>query len=102
MQAPDEVEQTEEQVWEDAEPADQPRVRPVKQDRPPGHLPERRVVVIDEDADLDIKASQEPLVQQPKRGGVPAEEPAEPAEIGATLRDDVPKRRWRLFRKGGE
>jgi hypothetical protein len=61
------------------------------------------VVVIDEDADLDIKASQEPLVQQPQRGTSPSEPSAEPAEIGATLRDDdAPKRRWRLFRKGGE
>ena len=93
----------EEQIWDDAEGGEPPRVRPVRPDRLAGQHPERRVVVIDEDADLDIKASQEPLVQQPQRGTSPSEPSAEPAEIGATLRDDdAPKRRWRLFRKGGE
>jgi chromosome partitioning protein len=88
---------TDEELWE--EPDAEPRVRPARSTAPPGHLLERRVVVIDEDADIDIRASQEPLVQH----GVvsPAEEQA---EIGATLRDPNQgrKRRWRLFRRGGE
>jgi chromosome partitioning protein len=92
-----------EEIWDDEEAVEPPRVRPVKSDRPPGQHPERRIVVIDEDTDLDIEASQEPLVQHPQRGTSPADPPVEPAEIGATLRDDeAPKRRWRLFRKGGE
>jgi hypothetical protein len=61
------------------------------------------VVVIDDDDDLDIKASQETLVRTPQRGE-PDSEPDEhdEASIGATLREDGVKRRWRLFRKGGE
>ncbi len=90
-----------EEVWDEPEERDQPRVRAPHNLVPPGHLPERRVVVIDDDADLDIEASKEPLVQRPQKG-VPADD-QEVAEIGATLRDqDGGKRRWRLFRKGGE
>jgi hypothetical protein len=89
---------SEDELWE--EPDAEPRVRPARSSTSPGDLPERRVVVIDEDADIDIRASQEPLVQH---GGVltPSEQPA---EIGATLRDPNQgrKRRWRLFRKGGD
>ena len=60
-------------------------------------------MVIDDDADIDIEAAREPLVQTPQRGVPSAEEEADAAEIGATLRDeDGGKRRWRLFRKGGE
>jgi chromosome partitioning protein len=89
---------TDEELWD--EPEVEPRVRPVRTVTPPGQLPERRVVVIDEDADIDIRASQEPLVQHPG-ASLPAEEQA---EIGATLRDPNKrrKRRWRLFRKGGD
>jgi chromosome partitioning protein len=65
-----------------------PRVRPVRGD--PGHLPERRVVVIDEDADASEGRAAAP--------GTATEDET----IGATLHDDTPKRRWRLFRKGGE
>jgi len=57
--------------------------------RPAPGPPSRRVVVIDEDAPL----SRTPIERQPE-----AEDPA----IGATLHDDGQKRRWRLFRKGGE
>jgi hypothetical protein len=90
-----------EEIWDDAREAP-PRVRPVSAPARPRTSPERRVVVIDEDADIDIRAAQEPLVQIPQRGSPVA--PEEPPEIGATLRDDDPnaKRRWRLFRKGGE
>jgi chromosome partitioning protein len=89
---------SEDDLWE--EPDAEPRVRPARSSSPPGNLPERRVVVIDEDADIDIRASQEPLVQHGD-AFAPAEQPA---EIGATLRDQTAgrKRRWRLFRKGGD
>jgi chromosome partitioning protein len=88
----------EEDLWE--EPDIEPRVRPARSSAPPGNLPERRVVVIDEDADIDIRASQEPLVQH----GAASAQAETQAEIGATLRDQNPgrKRRWRLFRKGGD
>ncbi len=91
--APDE--ETDE-VWEDIEEPAEPRVRPVAH-RPDGEAP-RRVVVIDEGSDLaggaDDRGSPAP--------GAPGSEDS--AEIGATLHDDLEagKRRWRLFRKGGE
>ena len=92
-----------EEIWEEAETEPQGRVRQPHDVVPPGHLPDRRVVVIDDDDDLDIKASQETLVRTPQRGE-PDSEPDEhdEASIGATLREDGVKRRWRLFRKGGE
>jgi chromosome partitioning protein len=77
-----------EAVWEPPE-EEAPRVRAIRSD--PGHLPERRVVVIDEDAGVPAG---------PKRSvGM---EPEDDPTIGATLEDDGQKRRWRLFRKGGE
>lgn len=91
------------EVWGDDELADEelPRVRPVTAPEVASH-PERRVVVIDEDADIGIRAGQEPLTT-PQRSSPDAPEAEEPA-IGATLRDEDGggKRRWRLFRKGGE
>jgi chromosome partitioning protein len=85
------------EIWESA--PDAPRVRPV--DTPePGHLPERRVVVIDENADLRGPVSGSGTGPEHRAG-----EPDAPApSIGATLHDedDGSKRRWRLFRKGGE
>ena len=88
-----------EDVWEEADAATQPpRVAPPSSPAPPGHLPERRVVVIDEDA--------EPVAPSQPSGPDTEAEPSEGhavADIGATLEDDRPhKRRWRLFRKGGE
>ena len=63
-------------------------------------LPERRVVVIDENAELEASSVSLPARSRIAQG--PASAPAV-AEIGATLEeDDQPKRRWRLFRKGGE
>ncbi len=84
------------EIWE-SEP-DAPRVRQVEAPEP-GHLPERRVVVIDENADLRGPAG--------GSGGGPerrATAEADTPSIGATLHeeDDGSKRRWRLFRKGGE
>ena len=78
----------------------EPRVRPPRQVMAPGRLPERRVVVIGEDAEIDIEAAREPLVQVPQRVGPPVDRAS---DIGETLQDeDAPKRRWRLFRKGGQ
>jgi chromosome partitioning protein len=96
-----------EDVWEDAdeppppsEPpprAREPRASP--EPTPPEHLPERRVVVIDEDAEP-------PASSRPSSRGAADDEPDSPtavASIGATLEEEGPgKRRWRLFRKGGE
>jgi chromosome partitioning protein len=80
--------------------AAEPRVRPPRQVLAPGRLPERRVVVIGEDAEIDIEAAREPLVQVPQRVGPPVDRAS---DIGETLQDeDAPKRRWRLFRKGGQ
>jgi chromosome partitioning protein len=88
----------EEEIWE-SEP-DAPRVRQV-QTPEPGHLPERRVVVIDENADLRRPAGGSGA--GPERRA-PGESDAATPSIGATLHDedDGTKRRWRLFRKGGE
>jgi len=81
----------EDEIWET--PETDAKVRPAP--RPaPGSAPERRVVVIDEDAELG--------------GGAPAPKPGgsvneRTESIGATLHDDDgQRRRWRLFRKGGE
>jgi hypothetical protein len=49
------------------------------------------VVVIDEDADLR---------QEGRSTATP--ETGSDDTIGATMHDDGQKRRWRLFRKGGE
>jgi len=90
----------EDEIWESPE-HDERRVRPVEAAEP-GHLPERRVVVIDENAELDRGNATE--AQRPTSSG--SGESANPAtaSIGATLHDDDDgqKRRWRLFRKGGE
>ena len=79
----------------------EPRVRPPREVLPPGRLPERRVVVIGEDTEIDIEAAREPLVQVPQASR-PSIDLAN--DIGETLQDDgkAPKRRWRLFRKGGQ
>jgi ATPases involved in chromosome partitioning len=97
----------EEDVWEDSdesvplsEPPPQVRERrPAPAQAPPEHLPERRVVVIDEDAEPQASS-------RPTSAGAADDEPASPpavASIGATLEEEGHgKRRWRLFRKGGE
>jgi hypothetical protein len=88
------------EIWE-SEP-DTPRVRPAEPSEP-GHLPERRVVVIDQHADPGSGSAPEPGVgagwQGTGESGV-----GDTPSIGATLHDedDGQKRRWRLFRKGGE
>jgi chromosome partitioning protein len=95
-----------EDVWEDSdethppsEPPPQARAqRPSITHAPPEHLPERRVVVIDEDA--EPQAPLRPTSQA--AADEPVSRPAV-ASIGATLEEEGHgKRRWRLFRKGGE
>ena len=57
--------------------------------------------MIGEDTEIDIEAAREPLVQVPQASR-PSIDLAN--DIGETLQDDgkAPKRRWRLFRKGGQ
>ena len=89
----------EDEMWDEGEsPA--PRVRPPSSPAPPGHLPERRVVVIDGDPDIDLRAGQEAPVPGP---GAAPDQPAM-ANIGATLEESGSRKRgWRrLFGKGGE
>jgi chromosome partitioning protein len=105
----------EEDIWEDladesvppskpppaggTSPSERPSPAPPPVPAPPVHLPERRVVVIDENAEFE--ASSRPATQD-----AATNEPASPsavAAIGATLEEEGHvKRRWRLFRKGGE
>ena len=86
-----------EDLWEEAQPEPEPRVKPPSRPSAPGELPERRVVVLDEHPDLDIEAGKEapPPPPGPPEHGM--------ADIGETLDDDKGrKRRWRMFRKGGD
>jgi hypothetical protein len=56
---------------------------------------DRRVVVIEDDIDIPVSA---PAAQAPQ-----GEPRTAGAQVGATLEDEEsPKKRWRLFRKGGE
>jgi chromosome partitioning protein len=89
----------EDDIWEEAERVPEAKVSPVRTPAPPT---DRRVVVIGEDQDIDLRAGQEQPLPTP-----PAQEPSTgeagegSSQIGATLEDeDAPKRRWRLFRKG--
>ena len=91
-----------EELWEDEdEPATaQQRVSAPRSPAPPGHLPERRVVVIDDDTE-DVSYDSRPSTE-PRETEQPAD--AAVASIGSRLEDedDSKKRRWRLFRKGGD
>ena len=88
------------EVWEEAEP--EPKVRPPSAPAPPGHLPERRVVVIDERTELGLTSGR-PEIPGPHASESGDGPDAASAAIGATLDDTRrKKRRWRLFRKGGE
>ncbi|MCD6020545.1 MAG: ParA family protein [Actinomycetia bacterium] len=84
-------------AWEEPARQPEPRVKPPSRPAPPGELPQRRVVVIDENSDIDIEAGQEapPAPADEHREGM--------ADIGATLDEELGrKRRWRMFRKGGD
>jgi chromosome partitioning protein len=89
----------EEDLWVESRPEPEPRVKRPSRPAAPGELPERRVVVIDEANDIDIRAGQEeppppPGTEEPRPGM---------SEIGATLEEEPGrKRRWRMFRKGGD
>jgi len=86
-----------EDLWEEAQPKPEPRVKPPSRPSAPGELPERRVVVLDEHPDIDIEAGKE----APPRPPGPPEHGM--TDIGETLDDDKGrKRRWRMFRKGGD
>jgi len=83
--------------WEEPAPPPEPRVKRPSRPPPPGELPQRRVVVIDEHSEIDIEAGQE---APPEPFG---EHHEEMADIGATLDEEhEKKRRWRMFRKGGD
>jgi chromosome partitioning protein len=84
------AEAEEDEIW------DQESVEASEGPRPiPEATPDRRVVVIDESTEIPVA---DPPVgsgeREPQTGG---------ARVGATLEDEgSPKKRWRLFRKGGE
>ena len=83
--------------WEEPAPPPEPRVKRPSRPPPPGELPQRRVVVIDEHSEIDIEAGQE---APPEPFG---EHHEGMADIGATLDEEYgKKRRWRMFRKGGD
>jgi chromosome partitioning protein len=87
-------------LWDERAAEPERRVRPPRTAVAPGTLPERRVVVIGEDPGIDIEAGREPLVQAPN--GL-VSDGRNATDIGGTLEDEkeAPRRRWRLFRRGG-
>jgi len=87
-----------EDLWVEPQPEPEPRVKRPSRPARPGELPERRVVVIDEDPDIDIVSGQEAPPPPPEDDEHPGM-----AEIGATLGEDSGRRRrWRMFRRGGD
>jgi chromosome partitioning protein len=91
--------EAEDELWEEPRPEDESRVKAPSRPPPPGELPERRVVVIDENPDIDIEAGRE---EPPPPPGSEGSEQGM-ADIGATLdQEKGSKRRWRMFRKGGD
>jgi chromosome partitioning protein len=93
------AEPAEEDLWQEPPPEPEPRVKPPSSPARPGELPHRRVVVIDESPDIDIEASREEAAPPPDAG----DRHEGMADIGATLDDEGGrKRRWRMFRKGGD
>ena len=99
--APAEAEppEAEDDLWEEPRPEEEARVKAPSRPPPPGELPERRVVVIDENPDIDIEAGRE---EPPPPPGTEGSDRGV-ADIGATLdQEKEPKRRWRMFRKGGD
>jgi len=94
-----EPELSDEDLWDEPPPEPEPRVKPPSSPAPPGELPHRRVVVIDENPDIDIEAGREEPPPPPGSD----EQHEGMADIGATLDDERGrKRRWRMFRKGGD
>jgi chromosome partitioning protein len=94
------AEPSDEDLWEEPPHEPEPRVKPPSSPAPPGELPQRRVVVIDENPDIDIEAAREEPAPPP---GSTDDEQEGMTDIGATLDDERGrKRRWRMFRKGGD
>jgi hypothetical protein len=93
-QATQEAPNDEDEIWEAPE-AEQARVRPLGGSQPPGELPRQRVVVIDEST-ADRAGTEQ--ADQARASEPPS------AALGGTLHDEDEgqRRRWRLFRKGGE
>jgi chromosome partitioning protein len=90
---------SDEDLWKEPPPEPEPRVKPPSSPAPPGELPQRRVVVIDENPDIDIEAARE----EPPPPPASREHQEGMANIGATLDDERGrKRRWRMFRRGGD
>ena len=84
------AEAEEDEIW------DQESVEAAEGPRPaPEVTPDPRVVVIDESTEIQVADPPTGTGErEPQTGG---------ARVGATLEDDgSPKKRWRLFRKGGE
>jgi hypothetical protein len=101
-----------EDEWDGAE---EPRTREARvsaprSPAPAGRLPARRVVVIDDDPDDGLATSREEagtIRDTPDRTGNGDRRDTDDGGsdgIGARLQNEAPppKRRWRLFRKGGE
>jgi hypothetical protein len=87
-----------EELWVEPPPEPEPRVKRPSRPAAPGELPERRVVVIDEDQEIDIRSGQEAPPPPPA-----SDEGTGTTEIGATLEEEPGrKRRWRMFRRGGD
>jgi chromosome partitioning protein len=77
-------------IWDEEPPESAGSPRPI-----PKPTSDRRVVVIDEDSVIPVP--------EPARTGPEGEPQTGGARVGATLEDDpARKKRWRLFRKGGE
>jgi len=90
---------SDQELWEEPPVQPEPRVKPPSSPAPPGELPQRRVVVIDEGPEIDIQGSREVPPSAPSSNEVHEGM----AGIGATLDDEGGrKRRWRMFRKGGD
>ena len=86
-----------EEFWEQEEATDpKSRVSTPTSPTPPGELPQRRVVVIDENAPVSSTPPLKELAADQDEQGA--------ADIGQTMHDEDPggRRRWRRRRKGGE
>jgi hypothetical protein len=100
----------EDEFWEEGEEPPEGTQQPSSQPASGGSPGDRRVVVIDEDAEFATPRPGPATTGQPTTGQAPTGQApggstpprSGVARIGATLEeDDAPKRRWRLFRKGG-
>jgi chromosome partitioning protein len=85
-----------EEVWETDDPRPEAASTGSDAPAPPPRAPGQRVVVIDDDIDI-------PMSEPASRGSDQSEPRTAGARVGATLENEGShKKRWRLFRKGGE